>query len=73
MRDKTASPALPGTIYATTSDGVKVSHEHAASFEFSPDALALSVVATSTLVVADQRGIVASPNLGATGRILVTH
>ena len=73
MRDVAACPALPGTIYGTTSDGVKVSHEHAASFEFSPDALTLSVVATSTRVAADQRGIVASSDLGATSRILVTH
>ena len=73
MRDLAAYPALPGTIYATTSDGVKVSHEHAASFDFSPDALVLCVVATSSLVVAGQPGIVASSDLGAIGRILVTH
>ena len=120
MRDMAADPALPGTIYATTSDGLKVSHDYAASFELTPgapalyliaaagsaaqpqlvgidaagvvwkksadapwqatgavtgtaDALALSVGATSTLVVADQRGIVASSDFGATWRILVTY
>ena len=120
MRDMAADPALPGTIYATTSDGLKVSHDYAASFELSPgapalyliaaagsaaqpqlvgidaagvvwkksadtpwratgavtgtaDALALSVGTTSTLVVADQRGIVASSDFGATWRILVTY
>ena len=119
MRDMAADPALPGTIYATTSDGLKVSHDYAASFEPSPgapalyliaaagsaaqpqlvgidaagvvwkkfadtpwqatgavsgtaDALSLSVGATSTLIVADQRGIVASSDYGATWRILVT-
>ena len=37
MRDMAADPALPGTIYATTRDGLKVSHDYAASFELSPD------------------------------------
>jgi len=120
MRDMAADPALPGTIYATTSDGLKVSDDYAASFELSPgapalyliaaagsdaqpqlvgidaagvvwkksakipwratgavtgtaDALALFVGTTSTLVVADQRGIVASSDFGATWRILVTY
>ena len=120
MRDMAADPALPGTIYSTTSDGLKVSHDYAASFELSPDAPALylvaaagsaaqpqlvgidatgvvwkksanapwqatgavtgtadalsfSVGATLTLVVSDQRGIVASSDFGATWRILVTN
>ena len=118
MRDMAADRALAGTIYATTSAGLKVSHDYAASFEISPDApalyliasagsssqsqlvgidvggvvwkksadtpwqstgavtgrvdaLAFSVGATPMLVVADQRGIVASSDFGATWRILV--
>jgi len=118
MRDMAADRALAGTIYATTSAGLKVSHDYAASFEISPDApalyliasagsnsqsqlvgidvggvvwkksadtpwqstgavtgradaLAFSVGATPVLVVADQRGIVASSDFGATWRILV--
>lgn len=118
MRDFAADRALAGTIYATTSAGLKVSHDYAASFEISPDApalyliasagstsrsqlvgidvsgvvwkksadspwqstgavtgradaLAFSVGVTPMLVVADQRGIVASSDFGATWRILV--
>ena len=120
MRDMAADRALPGTIYATTSDGLKVSRDYAASFELSPgapalyliaaagstaepqlvgidaagvvwkksdntpwratgavtgtaDALALTVWAISTLLVADQRGIVTSSDYGATWRVLVTN
>jgi len=120
MRDMAADPALAGTIYATTSSGLKVSHDFAASFEIHPDApelyliasagstiqpqlvgidvagvvwkksadtpwqatgavtgradaLAFSVGATPMLVVADQRGIVASADFGSTWRILVKN
>lgn len=120
IRDMAADPALPGTIYATTTDGLKISQDFAASFTISPsapklyliasdgsatqpqligidvagavwrkladapwtvsgavtgraDALAFSVRATPMLVVADQRGISASSDFGATWRILVKN
>lgn len=118
MRDMAADPVIAGTVYATTSDGLKVSHDYAASFGISADApalyliasagsdiqsqlvgidvagvvwkksaggpweatgsvtgradaLTLSVGATSMLVVADQRGVVASSDFGSTWQILV--
>ncbi len=47
LRDMAADPALPGTLYATTSDGLKVSHDYAVSFEFSPDAPPLYLIASA--------------------------
>jgi len=118
LRDMAADTASPGTIYATTSDGLKISHNFAATFETSPDtptlyliastgpatqpqligidvggevwrkladapwtasgavtgradALAFSAGPTPLLVVADERGIVASSDFGASWRVLV--
>jgi hypothetical protein len=119
LRDLAADRALPGTIYATTSGGLKVSHDFAATFSAIPDAPSLYLIASAgtvgqtklvgvdvsgavwvksndlpwkstgtvdgaadaitislapvpTIVVADQRGIVASSDLGSTWQTLVT-
>lgn len=64
MRDMAADRALPGTIYATTSSGLQVSHDYAASFQASPDAPALYLIASSgsdvhpQLVGIDTAGVV---------------
>lgn len=64
LRDMAADRVLAGTIYATTSTGLKVSHDYAASFEISPDAPALYLIASagseiqSQLVGIDVTGVV---------------
>ncbi|MET4781577.1 F510_1955 family glycosylhydrolase [Glaciihabitans sp. UYNi722] len=119
LRDLAADRAIPGTIYATTSGGLKVSHDFAATFnaisdapslylvasagtigqtklvgvdvsgavwvksndmpwestgtvEGAADAITISATPIPTILAADQRGIVASSDLGATWRTLVT-
>lgn len=61
-RDILADPASPGTIYATTEDGLAVSSDNASSFEIVPQAPTLYLLsadrATNAIAGIDTKGVV---------------